>query len=81
MAWYETFFEQYYLQGFAVFTTPEMTQRQVDFMVKTLRLPPHSRILDLGCGADAIVWLWGAWVSGGGLRPLRDVVDGGAPRS
>jgi SAM-dependent methyltransferase len=51
MAWYETFFEQYYLQGFAVFTTPEMTQRQVDFMVKTLRLPPHSRILDLGCGA------------------------------
>jgi SAM-dependent methyltransferase len=51
MAWYETFFDQHYLQGFAVFATPEITQRQVDFMVKTLHLPPHSAVLDLGCGA------------------------------
>jgi SAM-dependent methyltransferase len=51
MAWYETFFDQHYLQGFAAFTTPELTQRQVDFIVKTLHLPPHSKILDLGCGA------------------------------
>jgi CBS domain-containing protein/ubiquinone/menaquinone biosynthesis C-methylase UbiE len=49
-AWYETFFDQHYLQGFAAFATPEITQQQVDFMVKTLNLPPHSAILDLGCG-------------------------------
>jgi SAM-dependent methyltransferase len=51
MAWYETFFDQHYLQGFAAFTSPEVTQRQVDFIVNTLRLPPHSHILDLGCGS------------------------------
>ena len=49
-AWYETFFDEHYLQGFAAFSTPEITQRQVEFMVKTLNLPPHSAILDLGCG-------------------------------
>jgi SAM-dependent methyltransferase len=51
MAWYETFFDHHYLQGFTVFTTPEVTQRQVDYMVKTLHLPPHSKLLDLACGA------------------------------
>lgn len=51
MAWYETFFDQHYLQGFTVFTTPEITQRQVDFIVKALHLPPPGKILDLGCGA------------------------------
>jgi hypothetical protein len=49
--WYETFFDHHYQQGFSSFTTPDITQRQVAFMVKTLSLPPHSRILDLGCGA------------------------------
>jgi CBS domain-containing protein/precorrin-6B methylase 2 len=49
-AWYETFFDEHYLQGFAAFFTPEITQRQVEFMVKVLNLPPHSTILDLGCG-------------------------------
>jgi SAM-dependent methyltransferase len=51
MAWYETFFDQHYLQGFAVFATPEITQRQVDFIVQVLHLPPPGKILDLGCGA------------------------------
>jgi CBS domain-containing protein/SAM-dependent methyltransferase len=49
-AWYETFFDEHYLQGFAAFCTPEITRQQVEFMVKTLNLPPHSAILDLGCG-------------------------------
>jgi CBS domain-containing protein/SAM-dependent methyltransferase len=48
--WYETFFDHHYQQGFASFTTPDITQRQVTFMVKALHLAPHSRILDLGCG-------------------------------
>lgn len=51
VTWYETFFDHHYLQGFAAFTTPEITQRQVEFIVKSLHLPPHSKILDLGCGA------------------------------
>lgn len=49
-AWYETFFDEHYLQGFSAFSTPEITQRQVEFMVKVLNLSPHSAILDLGCG-------------------------------
>ena len=49
--WYETFFDHHYQQGFSGFTTPDITQRQVAFIVKTLDLPPHSRVLDLGCGS------------------------------
>jgi CBS domain-containing protein/SAM-dependent methyltransferase len=49
--WYETFFDHHYQQGFSGFTTREITQRQVAFIVKTLDLPPHSRVLDLGCGS------------------------------
>jgi CBS domain-containing protein len=49
--WYETFFDRHYQQAFSGFSTPQITQRQVAFMLKTLDLAPHSRILDLGCGA------------------------------
>ena len=49
--WYEAFFDHHYQQGFSGFTTPDITQRQVAFIIKTLDLPPHSRVLDLGCGS------------------------------
>ena len=50
-SWCETFFDHHYQQAFSSFTTPDITQRQAAFMVKALNLAPHSRILDLGCGA------------------------------
>jgi hypothetical protein len=69
-----TFFDQHYLQGFAAFN-PELPSEQVDFIVKTLHLHPTAKSSIWDAAADAIAWPWGAGVSGGRLRPLRDPVD------
>ena len=48
--WYKEFFEQDYLDGYGPLLTPERTLQDVDFIDKTLLLPPASHILDLCCG-------------------------------
>ena len=50
MAWYETFFDENYLNEYATGLTPERAQREVGFVNRTLNLPEGARILDLCCG-------------------------------
>ena len=50
MAWYHTFFDEDYLKFWSFFTTPERTQKEVDFILQALALPQGGRILDLCCG-------------------------------
>lgn len=49
-SWYKEFFGQHYLEAYQPVLTAERTIREVDFVEKTLALPPGSRILDLCCG-------------------------------
>jgi len=48
--WYHTFFDEDYLKFWGPGTTPERTQKEVDFTLQTLDLPQGGRILDLCCG-------------------------------
>ncbi|MBM3237662.1 methyltransferase domain-containing protein [Candidatus Poribacteria bacterium] len=50
IAWYHTFFDEDYLKFWGFFTTPDRTQREVDFILQVLALPQGSRLLDLCCG-------------------------------
>jgi len=48
--WYASSFGEEYYQAFLPQLTPELTLKQVDFLVEKLKLEPESRILDLCCG-------------------------------
>ncbi|MCH8293204.1 class I SAM-dependent methyltransferase [Candidatus Poribacteria bacterium] len=50
MAWYETFFDEYYLPNAGSNIPLERTIQEVDFIRKALDLPQKGRILDLCCG-------------------------------
>ena len=48
--WWETLFGQNYLDIYLSDFTPERTSQEVDFIIKTAKLTPQDRILDLACG-------------------------------
>ena len=50
--WYEEFFREDYYRLYRGYRSvvPDRTQQQVEFIEKTLALPPSSAILDLACG-------------------------------
>jgi hypothetical protein len=48
MAWYETFFDEHYLERGGLTIPQERTQQEVNFIRETLELPEGARILDLG---------------------------------
>ena len=48
--WWKTLFDQKYLDTYLTDLTPERTSQEVDFVVKTTKLTPHDKILDLACG-------------------------------
>lgn len=50
MAWYENFFDEWYLKYWIQPITQERTDREVDAIIKFLQLTPTSRVLDLCCG-------------------------------
>lgn len=50
MAWYENFFDEWYLKYWIQPITAERTQREVDAIVRFLELKPADRVLDLCCG-------------------------------
>lgn len=49
-AWFETFFDEDYLEIYVDVLLPEVTAGQVDGIEKLLDLQPGARILDLACG-------------------------------
>ena len=48
--WYENFFHGIALDLWRKVVSPEQTQAEADFLVKTLECAPGSRILDVPCG-------------------------------
>ena len=50
MAWYENFFDKWYLKYWIQPITQERTELEVDAIVRFLELPPDSKVLDLCCG-------------------------------
>ena len=50
MAWYENFFDEWYLKYWIQPITQERTQREVDAIVRFLELKSDSAVLDLCCG-------------------------------
>jgi len=55
--WYEAFFEGDYYRMYSarsVLRVPEVTSRQVEFIVESLQLAPGARVLDLACGHGRI---------------------------
>lgn len=48
--WYEGFFGESYLRAYRPILGGADTARQVEFIVRTLRLEPGMRVLDLCCG-------------------------------
>lgn len=50
MAWYENFFDEWYLKYWIQPITQERTEREVDAIVRFLELTPASKVLDLCCG-------------------------------
>jgi SAM-dependent methyltransferase len=48
--WFERFFDADYVALLRDTSPPRQTRRQVDFLVRSLRLPAGARILDLPCG-------------------------------
>ena len=48
--WRRILFDQKYLDTYLADFTQERTSQEVDFVVKTARLTPQDRILDLACG-------------------------------
>lgn len=49
-SWWETVFDQKYLDTYLADLTPELTSQEVDFVVKAAGLTPQDKILDLACG-------------------------------
>ncbi|MBN1436066.1 MAG: class I SAM-dependent methyltransferase [Sedimentisphaerales bacterium] len=50
MAWYENFFDEWYLKYWVQPITAERTNREVDAIIRYLELTPQSQVLDLCCG-------------------------------
>ena len=50
MAWWETLFDDRYLQLFGPLASAQVTQQQVDGIVAYLDLQPGDSVLDLACG-------------------------------
>lgn len=50
MAWYENFFDEWYLKYWIQPITPKRTCREVDAIIRFLNLSPQSNVLDLCCG-------------------------------
>ena len=50
MAWYENFFDDWYLKYWMAWITPEHTAEDIDAAVRFLDLAPGARVLDLCCG-------------------------------
>jgi len=50
MAWYENFFDEWYLKYWIRPITPERTSQEVDAIVRFLELNSESIVLDLCCG-------------------------------
>ena len=50
MAWYENFFDEWYLKYWIQPITHERTVREVDAIVRYLEVGPDSKVLDLCCG-------------------------------
>ena len=50
MAWYDNFFDQWYLKYWIQPITYERTCREVDAIIQFLNLTPQSKVLDLCCG-------------------------------
>jgi SAM-dependent methyltransferase len=48
--WYDGFFEEEWVEWLALPSSPEVTLREVEFVVDKLALPPGARVLDLACG-------------------------------
>jgi SAM-dependent methyltransferase len=48
--WYIDLFNEDYLRYFTTGLTPELTAKEVDFIIETLGLPRRGQILDLCCG-------------------------------
>ena len=48
--WYETFFDEDWLNFVALRGTEEVSRTQVDFVVERLGLPPGAKVLDMPCG-------------------------------
>ena len=48
--WFERFFDAGYVALLRDTNPPRQTRRQVDFLVRSLRLPAGARILDVPCG-------------------------------
>jgi len=48
--WWETIFDEKYLRTYVDIVTPKLTQQQVFFLLKELRLRKGAEILDLACG-------------------------------
>jgi ubiquinone/menaquinone biosynthesis C-methylase UbiE len=48
--WYTTAFDKEYYDAFLPTLTPELTRRQVDFLIEHGKFPPKAHILDLCCG-------------------------------
>jgi SAM-dependent methyltransferase len=48
--WFERFFDADYVALLRDTSPPSRTSREVDFVVRTLGLPPGARILDVPCG-------------------------------
>jgi len=48
--WWETLFDEKYLNTYVDIVTPELTEKQISFLLKCLQLKKGARILDLACG-------------------------------
>ncbi len=49
-AWYQTFFDEFYLRQYGPALTDELSERQVDEIIDRLGLEPGAKVLDLACG-------------------------------
>ena len=52
--WFDGFFEEEWLDHLSAGSSPEATERQVDFLVERLDLRAGTRVLDLACGRGRI---------------------------
>lgn len=48
--WWKTLFDEKYLKTYVDAITPELTSRQVNFILKSLKLKKGAEVLDLACG-------------------------------
>ena len=48
--WFREFFDEFYYATYRPLESEERNRREAEFIAWALRLPPGSRLLDLGCG-------------------------------